>query len=317
MQGIILYDKGKIGSLNQCRGLANALKDHINISWQEVPVEFSKIVRWFPPQMGLMLSKPYVLGCLNIDAPKILLASGRQAVLAALSLRQGCYTIVLQDPKINPTYFDLVVAPQHDNLQGKNVLSTVGSFHNITTEELAPVYAPLCASTDIKYITVLLGGDSRHHTYTHGDFLTLSEQLRHMLSLQAYRNGRLLITPSRRTRPELVEYLKETLSGLSYELWNGSDPNPYKKYLAAAHAFVVTSDSVNMITEACLFGKPTYIFQVPMKSKRLQQFLTTVFDNKNAVPFTQQALESPTDFRPLNEIQRLIPEILVRIKDKK
>ena len=54
------------------------------------------------------------------------------------------------------------------------------------------------------------------------------------------------VAPNRRSEP-----------GNSF--WDGSGENPYHAFLAAADAFLVSADSVNMVSEACFTGKPVYV----------------------------------------------------------
>ena len=42
------------------------------------------------------------------------------------------FTIYVQDPKYKNNNFDLVIAPEHDALKGKNVISMIGPPNRIT-----------------------------------------------------------------------------------------------------------------------------------------------------------------------------------------
>ncbi|KAF7149848.1 hypothetical protein RHSIM_Rhsim02G0146800 [Rhododendron simsii] len=42
-------------------------------------------------------------------------------------------------------------------------------------------------------------------------------------------------------------------------IWDGEEPNPHMGHLAWGDAFVVTADSVSMVSEACSTGKPVYV----------------------------------------------------------
>ena len=44
--------------------------------------------------------------------------------------------IHIQDPKVSLDNFDLIVAPEHDNLDGKNVLKSKGAIHYLRNNEL-------------------------------------------------------------------------------------------------------------------------------------------------------------------------------------
>jgi len=48
--------------------------------------------------------------------------------------------------------------------------------------------------------------------------------------------------------------------------WPPPDPNPYQGLLALADRFLVTCDSVSMIADASLTGRPAEIFRLPIAS---------------------------------------------------
>ncbi|KAL5190700.1 Mitochondrial fission protein ELM1 [Glycine soja] len=51
--------------------------------------------------------------------------------------------------------------------------------------------------------------------------------------------------------------VKELGNNPKVYIWDGQEPNPQMGHLAWADAFVVTTDSVNMISEACSTGGST------------------------------------------------------------
>ncbi len=49
---------------------------------------------------------------------------------------KNLFNIHIQNPKVNFSNFDLIVAPEHDQIIGSNVLSTFGALHYITKQEV-------------------------------------------------------------------------------------------------------------------------------------------------------------------------------------
>ena len=78
----------------------------------------------------------------------------------------------------------------------------------------------------------------------------------------------LLITGSRRTGAANIELLEKALEGQPAFISDGSGDNPYFGMLAHADAFIVTCDSVNMISEACSTGKPVHVVMLPTPGRR-------------------------------------------------
>ena len=46
------------------------------------------------------------------------------------------FTIHIQNPKVSFKNFDVIVAPEHDNLRGDNIYSSKGAIHYITEIEI-------------------------------------------------------------------------------------------------------------------------------------------------------------------------------------
>ena len=44
--------------------------------------------------------------------------------------------IHIQDPKVNLNHFDFIVAPEHDSINGENVINTKGAIHYLTENEI-------------------------------------------------------------------------------------------------------------------------------------------------------------------------------------
>ncbi len=310
----ILCDEGKVGTYRQCLALAKIL----NIEGIHKPINLNPPYRWLPPWFMLGFKNPSGLQRLTATTldkpyPDMIIAAGRQAVNAALALRRECKTIVLQNPRINPRYFDLVIPPYHDKVQGENVVSTLGALHPIRPEELAPLRHEHYQGPTV---TVLIGGDSQHYRYTSTYIQNLGEALRRIVTTPGPLHGaRLLITPSRRSRPELLFELKRLLMGTDFELWDNQGENPYLRYLACADMVVVTGDSISMMSEACITGKPVYIHEIPSSSARLGNFLTMLYENQHACALEEKTNDNRA-FKRLDELQRICSLIKPAIAQK-
>ncbi|MCX7338838.1 MAG: mitochondrial fission ELM1 family protein [Alphaproteobacteria bacterium] len=305
----ILCDKGKMGTYRQCLALAQALEESIPLTVEHKQIDLRWPWRFLPPHFALGkrtagdmqpdLSQPY---------PDLIIAGGRQAVTAAVALRKKSYTIVFQNPRIEPGYFDLVIAPYHDNLRGENVIQTLGAIHPIKQETLVARRAELKLDPSKTHVAVLLGGDSKHYTYTKECVLRLAENLMKM----AHGGGSLLITPSRRTRPDILDLLAGAIQSVPHQIWHGDGVNPYIDYLSAADAVVVTGDSISMMSEACITGKPVYIHELPIKNKRFLDFMDMLYRHNHAKPLAEFNSRLG-DFQQLDELGRIIPDVLSRL----
>ena len=50
-------------------------------------------------------------------------------------LKKDVFTIHIQDPKVNLNNFDCIICPEHDNLEGENVIKTKGAIHYLTNDK--------------------------------------------------------------------------------------------------------------------------------------------------------------------------------------
>ncbi len=296
----VLFDEGKIGTLRQCEALVNGLLNHFSFDPTFIPVSLPFWARILPSFIFKFIS-PGWLGMRTSpqDLPRLIIGAGRKATALTITFRKLCPTIILQNPRINPALFGLVIAPYHDRVKGANVIETLGALSPINLQELSK-FLP----SPKKYITVLLGGNSKHYTYHESDFERMVVFLKNLLNQKCFRDARLLITPSRRTPEAFTIYLQDKLGTHIEEIWDPSNSgveNPYKKYLAWGNATVVTGDSISMMSESCLQGKPVFIFDIPMGHKKFEAFKNKLVEDGYAV-WADQGNGEEVAFRDYNTL---------------
>ncbi|MBD8897372.1 mitochondrial fission ELM1 family protein [Rhodanobacter sp. DHG33] len=191
--------------------------------------------------------------------PRLAIGCGRSAALFTRMLRrlsQGrCYTVQILDPRIDPAHWDTVIAPQHDQLSGPNVLVPLGSLNPVDEgwltdgRDACPGFEELPQPR----VGVLLGGSRKQLELGAGYARELATRL---LKRREYEGGSLLVLASRRTSPEGLAIFRDMLAGVPGLVWAGPDDgrNPYPGVLGWADRLVVTPDSVNMLSEACAVG---------------------------------------------------------------
>ena len=253
------------------------------------------------------------LGRFDLPDSDIAIGCGRRAIPALIHLKQTqsqVFTIYIQDPRRDPSQFDLVIAPEHDGVTGQNVISMVGSPNLIAAEklELAKTeFADKISNFSTPPIVFLIGGNSKRHKLSQANH---NFHIQH--AKQLIMDGHSVwVTLSRRTpdfaRQGWVEFSK------SYDniwLYDGSGPNPYFAFLAKAKMILVTEDSTNMLTEACSTGRP--VFRLPMTGApgKFQNLYDTLKGQCGVKRFSPQ-LEMP-HYQPLNETDRVAQRIWER-----
>jgi mitochondrial fission protein ELM1 len=191
--------------------------------------------------------------------PQVVVGCGRQAALFTRLLRRwsggACHSVQILDPRMDPTHWDTVIAPQHDCLRGANVVSTLGSLNPVDDAWLqaARVAWPALQGLPRPRVGVLLGG-ARKGMALDTDYL--QRLLHDVLTRQHQRGGSVLLVASRRTPAAWMAAVRPQLQGIPGLVWAaaGDGDNPYPGVLGWADELVVTPDSVNMLSEACAVG---------------------------------------------------------------
>ena len=71
----------------------------------------------------------------------MIISCGRKSVIPSIHLKNSAnkkvFNIHIQDPKVDLNNFDFIVAPEHDAIEGQNVISTKGAIHYLTENEIS------------------------------------------------------------------------------------------------------------------------------------------------------------------------------------
>jgi mitochondrial fission protein ELM1 len=94
----------------------------------------------------------------------------------------------------------------------------------------------------------------------------------------------LAITTSRRTPASTRALIAKTFEADGrVSVWDLTGDNPYRGILALADGFVVTTDSVSMVSEAVATGRPVSVFDLDFPRHR--SFVQTLVDQGLVVRF--------------------------------
>lgn len=295
---------GRAGMASQTRGLAEAVglpvvtkTVHPRFPWTILPV-----TAWPAPLQALgpgssAFAPPW---------PKLVIGCGWRSIPYMLAVKRmsagRAFTVQLQDPRIDPKNFDLVVPPEHDGLTGANVEAIVGSPNAVTRAKLdaaANQWRSQLGALKQPRVAVLVGGKSKSHSFGEDDARRLGAQLKQL----AERGFALMVTTSRRTGEAQTRIIREALAGTQAFVWNGTGDNPYFGLLALADVILVTSDSTNMATEAAGTGKPVYIVELPGGDSKFARLHAELERRGIARKFTGEIAQWA--YEPLNETARI------------
>jgi hypothetical protein len=168
-------------------------------------------------------------------------------------------------PWADPSLFDLVITtPQYRVPDRENVVRNELTLHQVSQSRMAQGAAEwenTWRDLPRPLIAVMVGGDS-------GPF-TLGPRAAARLGREASKlardsGGALLVSTSSRTSAPATAALQRALDAPHYwHVWRpGGMSNPYWGMLGLADRFIVTADSIAMLSETCATGKPVDMFDL-------------------------------------------------------
>ena len=118
----------------------------------------------------------------------------------------------------------------------------------------------------------MIGGSNKRYEPTNTDYYGLYIKI---IEATKNINGQLLILPSRRTSSRAIKILNSTFLKhyKHFQIINSSDPNPYPNILKITDYNVVTSDSVNMISETATLPTPLFVSCFSQETGKISRFL--------------------------------------------
>ena len=267
----ILLTQGMHGMISQVEGLAKAL----DIDFTHHTVELNNFWKIVPPKFTPISQSVYKkISKTDFD---LIISCGRKSVIPSIHLKNSSkkkvFNIHIQDPKVNFKNFDIIVAPEHDSIQGQNVISTKGAIHYLTNNEIIKnkdYLSSFIKKDQRKICSLILGGPTKYYKYSLKNMENIFFILKDFL---VENNFQLVVIPSMRTPKNSIDYAKEYF-GENHTIIDNVDKKAYLSALSISENIVVTCDSSSMISEAALTGKPIYVANIlPRKNdKRFQKF---------------------------------------------
>ena len=309
LKGLLLTE-GLHGMISQVEGLAKAL----DLDFFHEKVELNSFWNLIPPNLT-PVSKFVFKNKIEKEFD-IIISCGRKSVIPSIYLKKNSnkkiINIHVQNPKVSIDNFDYIVSPEHDNLNGHNVINSKGAIHYLTLDEIKReknyLESKLEKNKDI--ITLILGGPTNYYDYSNENIIRIFSLVNKHLIEQ---NLQLILIPSNRTPKETITFAKEYFNK-SRLIIDNVDKRAYLSSLALSKYIVVTCDSSSMISEAALTGKPVYVAMIPPRrnDKRFNEF-RSLFKELNIIKELSEDL-TLWNYESLNETYRVASIIKDKIK---
>lgn len=251
----------------QSVALANKLSDNITLFHCTIRQPWLSFAPRILPRFGKNIiwekTKPDVS-----QPPKAIITCGRRmAAIAKYYKRQlNCKHIQILNPGDDPKKYDLLICPEHDGIEGENIITTKGSLHEISLISLAKIK---CSDKTDNTVALFLGNPGEL-------FFKTLDQL--ALDIKKYfPTHKIIICGSRRTPKKYHDQINESFNQAKLVWLSEKDgENPYMNLLACSQVLIVSADSINMVSEACATDKPVIVVGQEKISPKHNRFLASL-----------------------------------------
>ena len=308
LKGLLLTE-GMHGMISQVEGLAKAM----DLDFIHEKIELNNFWKLIPPKITPIRSFVFKN---NIDEKfNIIISCGRKSVIPSIYLKKKfkkkIFNIHIQDPKVSLDNFDFVIIPEHDGVNGKNVITTKGAIHYLRSEELNGNKDYL--KSQIKrenLVTLIAGGPNKYYDYNEQSIKEIFSKIDKNFISKGFQ---LIFVPSMRTPQKIIDLAKNYF-GNDQIIITKVDKKAYLSSLKISNYIVVTCDSTSMISEAAITGKPIYVAQLPSikKNVRFIKFFE-LFKSLNIIKDLEDSVEN-WNYEKLNETDRISNYIKDKIK---
>ena len=309
LKGLLLTE-GMHGMISQVEGLARAL----DINFIHEKIELNNFWKLIPPKITPI--QDFVFKNKINKKFDIVISCGRKSVIPSIYLKNKfknkIMNIHIQDPKVSLNNFDFVVVPEHDGLNGKNVLKSKGAIHYLRNEELNQNIGYLEPKINKeKIVSLIVGGPNKYYNYDE----TIIQEIFSKVSKNFINNDyQLIFIPSMRTPQKIIDLAKNYFNK-NQIIITEVDKKAYLSALKLSSYIVVTCDSTSMISEAAMTGKPIYVAQMDpiRKNNRFKKFFES-FKSLNIIKDLEYSLEK-WSYEKLNETDKISRYIREKLKN--
>jgi hypothetical protein len=308
----LLLTEGYHGMISQVEGLAKAL----NADFQHRIVRLNWLWNYIPPKLSpvsrlILKNEQYITENEKFD---LVISCGRKSVIPSIFIKKKnkkIFTIHIQNPKVRFNNFDLIVAPEHDELKGENIITSKGAIHYITRLEIEKARSYLLDKIqNEKIVSLILGGPNKYYNFSNEELTNIFREIKSSFISQGYKA---IIIPSMRTPKRIIDLaINEFL--IDGFVVNSVDKQAYLSSLAIANSIVVTCDSTSMISEAATSGKPIFVahMQAKRNNYRFKRFYK-LFRELGVIKNLGEKVENWT-YDSFNEAERVAAIINSRLK---
>lgn len=266
------------GDNNQILALAEAL----GLPFEEKRISYNQLRRVPPALLGATFatvdsaSRPLV----EAEPPDLTISTGLRSVPVVRELRRRSKartrSVHLGFPRISPRHFDLVVTtPEYPVTDAPNVVRIPFALTPHASRAVEASERNLLQAYPNPRRLLLIGGPT---LYWDLPVERVTAAVGRLLRIAQAKGGSLLAVGSPRTPVDVLTAVRRTLesSSVPFLFEPGDGPPSYPALIEAADEIFVTADSVAMVADAIMTGKP--VGMIPIEKSVLGRIVMAVMD---------------------------------------
>lgn len=200
--------------------------------------------------------------------PDLVLTIGRRSVPVARDIQRrsgmAARIVVLGNPRISLRHFDLVITtPQYPVKPAQNVLRLPLSISRRGGGRATESERSWLTMFNRPHLLLLLGGSTKDHRLRPGSIARAAARLAERAEADG---GTLIVCPSPRTEPQVLQAVANSLDERRHRIVSENFPR-YPVLLSDADQIFVTGDSMSMLSEAAITGRPVGLVPVEITSR--------------------------------------------------
>ncbi|MCD6229011.1 MAG: mitochondrial fission ELM1 family protein [Candidatus Omnitrophica bacterium] len=314
---ILILSDGRAGHLKQSLNLVDVLEESpYSIEKDILEINYKNRFARFLAEIFASFSTKSCLGCgrclkFFLDSRNIefmsknffdlVVSTGSLCapVCAIYSKSLGAKSCCILKPNVTLSKFDLVIAPHHDGVRGKNVVQIKGALsHFKDLQKKVEEGKRLLNLGKDKKVSLFLG----NFIYKEKEFCeNLKIFLSKLKEFSLTKGYKLLVSTSRRTSLSVERMLRESLANFPnleslVIVREKNYPFVMETFISLSEIVFVSSDSVSMISESLSIGRPTVsVFLEKMRYRHLN-FLNSLKDdflNFLVFPYSDFTFQAP------------------------
>jgi uncharacterized protein len=241
-----------------------ALAEELGLPFEKVMLSYGRIASY---DLGRIRPKHLGASLFSLDRrarvrikppwPDLVIGVGRRSVPVARYIQKmsGGRTKLVRigNPRVDPRLFDLVITTrQYEVPPSENVLTLPVAMSRFRgPAEIEPAEQAWLAKHRRPHLLFAVGGNTKDVELAQEDVVAAVER---MTARARQRNGTIFVAASRRTDPKLLRAIEAKLNG--HGLIVPKDGPSFGALLADADELFITADSVSMLSEAIVTGRP-------------------------------------------------------------